>query len=182
MTIWFLGGPMEREPFYKTPEPVGIGKEQINELAEEIAKTLNFEPGGDIEELVHNLGGKITYVDIDEWYDTNDGSIKVNGEGNFEIFVPNFTGPLRDRFTIAHELGHYFLHSNMGEKQIKVGRSGSSLVEWEANWFAASLLMPSKSFINCLQEDYTIPALSREFLVSQQAASIRKKDLESSGS
>jgi Zn-dependent peptidase ImmA (M78 family) len=97
--------------------------------------------------LVKNLGGEIIVKSTTETGDqTEDGAIEVRKEQEFTIYLSPFTGPLRDRFTIAHELGHYFLHSKVGKKRIRVPRAGGGREEWEANWFAAGFLMPEEMF------------------------------------
>jgi len=61
------------------------------------------------------------------------------------IGIDSNQGPKRKRFTIAHELGHYFLHREVKRTFIDevFTRSGdSNQIEREANAFAASLLMP----------------------------------------
>ncbi len=72
------------------------------------------------------------------------------------IAVSKHTSRGRQRFTIAHELGHFFYHRDGLEKKIKRGgrtqgeenleilinREGFSETEREANIFAANLLMP----------------------------------------
>ena len=50
------------------------------------------------------------YLDIEEWNQDEDGSIYVHDDNALDIILPNFVWPTRNRFTIAHELGHYFLH------------------------------------------------------------------------
>ena len=52
----------------------------------------------------------------------------------------------RDRFTVAHEAGHYLLH---GAGKVKYARMNSGIIipaymnpEWQANTFAAELLAP----------------------------------------
>ena len=64
--------------------------------------------------------------------------------------------PVRQRFTIAHELGHFILHSHNDPKEVYVDHNtfplfrdensstGASLVEQQANAFAAALLMPER--------------------------------------
>lgn len=60
----------------------------------------------------------------------------------------------RSRFTIAHELGHYFIdnHRRKLSKGISLSREGLTETEYkqveiEANHFAAHLLMPEKKFL-----------------------------------
>ena len=100
---------------------------------------------------------------------------------------------VRQRFTIAHELGHFVLHNNNDPRNVYVDHNtyplfrdqnsstGSSLIEQQANAFAAALLMPEKLVVNevkNLNVDLTdeSPALSElasKFNVSMMALSIR---------
>lgn len=72
-----------------------------------------------------------------------------NRDGQYIIDYNIFHPPTIQRFTIAHELGHYFLHrdridqSSEGLTDNAIYRSGlSTKEEIEANTFAADLLMP----------------------------------------
>ena len=52
---------------------------------------------------------------------------------------------VRQRFTIAHELGHIQLHTKKIDKEIIVSRkTDTGRLEKEANVFAAALLMPRR--------------------------------------
>jgi Zn-dependent peptidase ImmA (M78 family) len=102
----------------------------------------------------------------------------VDGPDNFRILVSAFTGPERDRFTIAHELGHYVLHSDFGRKRIRAARFGSDRVEWEANWFAAAFLMPETDFRDtCRRVGTNSTLVAARYLVSAKAAEVRMKAL-----
>jgi Zn-dependent peptidase ImmA (M78 family) len=58
----------------------------------------------------------------------------------------------RRRFSIAHELGHFHIPGHRGkgrrcsDRDLSVGGAGSREKEWEANTFAAELLMPAVLF------------------------------------
>lgn len=155
--------------------PCFLTKREVEELAEQVGKLAGFEIGDDLTYIVERLGGRISYQNIDDWVD-EDGSIFVHEEGDFDITLPHYTSPLRDRFTIAHELGHYFLHSNQGEIPIIAYRKGTGRLEWEANWFAASLLMPRRDFEMALRGD-SLAAVASQFGVSIDAARVRKESL-----
>jgi hypothetical protein len=59
---------------------------------------------------------------------------------------PAITEPSRRRFSIAHELGHWELHPKLEQGYVCTAENlrdyGRSPEEAEANWFAATLLMP----------------------------------------
>ena len=56
------------------------------------------------------------------------------------------TDPVRQRFSIAHEIGHWEQHPNLSQGYLCTAAQlrdyGRSVEEAEANWFAATLLMP----------------------------------------
>ena len=92
-------------------------------------------PGQSLVDVVERLGGQIHYQELDDWIDEG-GSILVHGAHDFDILLPLYTSPLRDQFTIGHELGHYFLHSKQGQRPLIAHRhaAASDRSEWEANW------------------------------------------------
>jgi len=156
--------------------PSNATKSTIEALALEVAGVARFKPGDDPADIVTRLGGQIHYESLDSWM-TEDGSIFVHGDSDFDVVLSRYTSPLRDRFTIAHELGHYFVHSNQGEVPIVAYRKGTGRLEWEANWFAAALLMPRDVFRSQARKMDDIVELAAYFGVSTDAARVRKESL-----
>lgn len=107
------------------------------------------------------------------------GFIEKNGS-NVSITVNAKNSPTRRRFTVAHELGHYFLHHKGEELEYLDLRSTViSPEEREANQFAADLLMPEKE-VKAEHEKLmfpTVEALARKFDVSKQAMQYRLRSL-----
>lgn len=165
---------------YVLPAPCNLSTAQIAEGAEEVANVLKLQPGGDLEEVVHALCGRVVYESTDPWSDES-GSIFIETEDDFEIVLPSHTSVARDRFTVAHELGHYFLHFAFPNltTPMRAQRFGSGLVEIEANIFAASFLMPEKLFSEKFAEfeGHTL-LLADYFKVSHSAAAVREKVLK----
>lgn len=179
-----MGGNMSSMPQMQSqPNPTNHTKQVIYDFAEKAADVLNLEPGGDLEPIIESLGGQIHYQDLPYWRNTDSGSITVHGPNRFDIYISRFTGPLRDRFTIAHELGHYLLHSQQGAipanfERFKVTEQNvSPRLEWEANWFAAGFLMPEKAFKLAHEANTSNQHLAGVFLVSEQAVHYRKEYL-----
>ena len=168
---------------FKSPEPCGWEQGRIEQYAEEMAKKQGYSVGADLTTTVRKMGGRIELLTIMENGSSHllehmsSGTIFVHGKGDFDIFLPNHTGPLRDRFTIAHELGHYFIHSNEGNEKIKEDRFGNEKVEWEANIFAASFLMPASSVKELWQKHSDVDVLAAKFVVSSHAMYIRAQTL-----
>jgi Zn-dependent peptidase ImmA (M78 family) len=93
--------------------------------------------------------------------------------------------PNRQRFSIAHELGHHILHRSLIETEVHVDKEfrvlqrgpvasqGVDPVEMEANAFASEVLMPEPLLVQAvgergidLEDDSQIEALARKFRVS----------------
>lgn len=92
-----------------------------------------------------------------------------------DVYYRAINGNKRDIFTIAHEIGHLFLHSN---QKVKLARGESSMkiyesTEWQADTFAAALLIPADK-INNNDNKFTVAS---RFGVSVQAAEVRLKKL-----
>lgn len=103
-----------------------------------------------LEAIVEMAGGTIELVDDPSQQEVNGGSLIINADESFNIYLSPYTTPLRDNFTIAHELGHYVLHFYLQEPRPELPvcftRYGSGQLEWQANRFAAALLMPAEEF------------------------------------
>jgi IrrE N-terminal-like domain len=168
---------------YLPPTPCNLTKQAIEGIACKVAGMVAFRPGGRIAEAVTKLGGTIRFLRLDEWLEHEADTIVVEGPRKFEIRLLGADGPLRQNFTIAHELGHYILHSRSGSHAPMIaGRKGSNRVEWEANWFAASLLMPELEFrAVAVKPGMTDLTLAGIFNVSLEAAQLRKKVLRIGG-
>lgn len=167
---------MSQSPPAQEPQPIGWTRSKVQQFASKAAKSLGYHPGDDIEAIVQKLGGRIFPTDWDSARET--GSITVRGPADFHIYLSPLSGQRRSRFTIAHELGHYMLHSQFGKIPITVRRDGSGPVEWEANWFAAGFLMPEEEFRAKLKAGYGDAMLAEHFGVSMAAVQIRQSTLK----
>lgn len=119
-------------------------------------------------------------------------------ENSKHIIVNTLHSNNRKNFTIAHELGHLFLHHKEGEDKLFIDKRtyhraskqiiGTSYTEErEANIFASCLLMPKAQIKSYIVEnfnewatgldEYDISKLAQDFSVSEQAMMIRLKKL-----
>ena len=156
---------------FRPAEPCGLSKDSIHQIAETFADRLGYTPGDDLAPVVAALGGRIINVPLSDLTNSKDGSIKIFGFRDFEIYLPEDGGPFRSRFTVAHELGHYFLHYPIVNEPMQAARYGTGRVEWEANWFAAGFLMKSRDFTEALERhDNNLARVASEFRVSLEAA------------
>jgi hypothetical protein len=102
-----------------------------------------------------------------------------SGSSGYTIYVQKSHPLPRQRFTVAHELGHFVLHSSyfnpdVGIKDDEFYRALPGPLETQANQYAADLLMPWK-LINQLQNagSTDLPSLANKLAVSRQALAIR---------
>ena len=156
---------------YAEPVATGYSLDEIAQLAESIGEQLGYKPGEEIEPVVERLGGAFRYLDTDEYF-FQDGCERliVDGPGKFTISLHKLGGLFNNRFAIAHELGHYFLHSEMGKTPLHATNDGSvTAEEWEATVFAAAFLMPRQRVIALRDRALSIYDLSASFLVSPEA-------------
>ncbi len=98
----------------------------------------------DIEEIIlSNSNIDLVFEDLG----VNDAYIRRKDGGRFEIGINKRHHSNRQKFSMAHEYAHYLLHRDkiasmsIGE-QILYRDDSRNIVEWEANSFAAELLMP----------------------------------------
>lgn len=136
-----------------------------------------------IDQIAGNLGITIQYLALDDEL----SGMAFNRNGHKRIVVNSGHHPNRQRFTIAHEIGHHVLHATHLNEQVhvdaivmrrdKASRYGTEPVEIEANAFAAELLMPTsliKQYRNIdINNDEQLEKLARIFKVSIAAISYR---------
>ena len=140
----------------------------------------------DVDALSEELGIEVNYEDFG---DEISGEL-VRKNGSFEINVNMRHARSRQRFTIAHELGHFLYHRNLigeGVNDNKAYRTSSHAEyynssikpyhETEANKFAASLLMPENLVIKMWNENNGIDKMAENFQVSKDAMTIRLNSL-----
>jgi len=159
-------------------------RNHINGLAEKIRLACKLETPVEIKKAVECLGGTLAYSDH---LDYEAQIEKVHDE--FNITLKQDSHENRARFSIAHELGHLFLHmgyiideekwnSTNSYTDSVYHRYGYSVEEYEANEFAAAFLMPMDIFIQTAKENYdsgqyNIVNIANTFKVSTEAAANR---------
>ena len=125
---------------------------------------------------------------FEDMEDEDSGLLLVENE-SATVAVNRSHHPNRQRFTAAHELGHFYLHCQSGNRlfvdQAYFRGPGSSTgiqqEEIEANQFAAELLMPEHFMQEACElpiSDLDVLQLSRLFRVSEQAMMLRLVNLE----
>lgn len=141
-----------------------------------------------VEEIARSLGAQVVYRPFEGEvsgmvYRTRDEKL---------IGVNSSHPPNRQRFTVAHEIGHLVLHRGTKvfvdtfEGRINWRDGASAREESEANAFAAELLMPAalvtKEVEHALQDESLSPAglitsMARAFRVSKESMRYRLENL-----
>lgn len=143
-----------------------------------------------LDVLAHRLGLRVQPAILG---DGISGVLVLDGE-NGTIGVNSSQAPVSQRFTIAHEIGHYELHRASSRLFIdkaysaflrsEASSSGEDRQEIQANQFAAALLMPAdlvraevKRIGIDLADESSLSSLADAFQVSRQAMSFRLANL-----
>lgn len=155
--------------------------EELILFAESIANDDFFENKTDLVSIINKKGITMIKGNYESFFL---GSI-VHELGEFYLYLNNDLlkedQNTRIRFTLAHELGHYFIdeHRNLLEQGISLSftkKDSSYYIEKEANHFASFLLMPRERFIlRASQLQFGIQgilSLSKEFETSIDSTSI----------
>lgn len=168
---------------------------------EELLKKANlYSVPVDVDKLAEFLS-----INVDKSFSfekTHCGEISLTKDGSVNVWINNITSPNRQRFTLAHEIGHYVndlipaLEKHQEQEFIDdettLKRSGLQLrAEYQANDYAAKLLMPKELVIESAQvvidqikartgneqvaRSEFVRAMASFFHVSEQAMEIRLK-------
>ncbi len=158
-----------------------------NEVVSALEETGLTYPESNLLDIAEKLGVKVFYTDFSEFKENSNkigGLIKWNdepiaGEGlKANIYLNKDYSPERQRFTLAHELGHFILHKGSDKWRIDLydysQNSEESMQETEANYFAGNLLMPKSEFEKILKvSNGDLDITSKYFGVSRSAVEVR---------
>lgn len=140
------------------------------------------EPKFNVEALARAMGLDVRYGGLDKpdaWlFRKTKGKsiIRINHKVRTES---------RRRFSLAHELGHWVLHPHLKQltacTQENLADYFNSAEEVEANWFAATLLMPKYLMVDAIKGKdpsfTTIDQITEDFGTSRIAAARRFVEL-----
>ena len=162
-------------------DPYGRAKELLARLSIK-------SPPIPVEKIAKALGAQVRFAPFD---DELSGMVHIK-DGVPIIGINSLHHPNRQRFTIAHELGHLELHRQMITSNVHVDKefpalmrdsssaTGKERIEIQANQFAAELLMPRVMLEQALagirsdiDDDGPIEELAKKFRVSKQALEYR---------
>jgi Zn-dependent peptidase ImmA (M78 family) len=144
-----------------------------------------------VEKIAKALGAVVRFSPLDEELS---GMIYIK-DGVPVIGVNSLHHPNRQRFTIAHEIGHLVMHRDLISESVHVDKqfrvlmrdststTGTEKIEVQANQFAAELLIPSSMFDptkimeSDIDDEGPLDELAKKFRVSKQMLEYRIKSL-----
>lgn len=158
-----------------------ITKATIEDIVETIRASMGWKKSTDIDllALAKELGFEVKSTVFD---DPNVSGMVTHNQNEKTIYLNHHQHPNRQRFTLAHEIGHIVLHHDMGDalfEQVDYRRNNYAYdpKEAQANSFAASILMPKELALQAWSLLDDVDDFAQLFGVSKQAAAIRLNDL-----
>ncbi len=169
---------------------VRIRRKEIKSLVEKMLHSSGIDqPPISVEKIAKKLNLEIR---VEQLEGDISGCIIRQGDRGI-VGVNTFHHENRQRFTVAHEIGHFLLHKG---NQILVDRkflvnmrdaeasAAANPEEVEANFFAAELLMPER-FLSIdikgkhldIEDDQSLRDLAERYQVSTQALTYRLANL-----
>lgn len=163
-----------------------MGHDEIRDIAEKLLREFPAEHLPiDVFGLIEKKGLNIIFEEIE---DEHSGFLLVE-KGKATVAINSGHHINRQRFTAAHELGHYMLHAkgtdhffaDQAFQRSVASSTGEDTIEVDANRFAAEILMPK----NRIEEkaggktltDVDVYRLALDFRVSEQAMTLRLVNL-----
>lgn len=158
---------------------MALVEDRAREDAEKVAAdfTIRGKFPVDVLDIADQLQMRVEYVLLQ---DDVSGMIRVRPDEVPVIFVDSRDSRARQRFTIAHEIGHYVERTNLGKVDFAfIDRRGQEydLHEFYADEFAGTLLMPRDVLERLQDEGKTRLGIATYFGVSPTALNKRLERL-----
>ena len=154
-----------------------VRRQFVRQMSKKVLRDSRItNPPVDLEVILHAHG--IKYSEVEDFPDTVDALIVEDGT-QIHAAVNARQHLHRRRFSLAHELGHFFLHRGLSEDTaVSIDNPpdeneetwSKSPQEIEADLFAGELLVPLEMLKP--RRSLQIPDLAKVFLVSEQVVSV----------
>lgn len=168
---------------------MGLSRKQIRNKVNKLTVRLNLDRGKPVdiikilEHALPHVYKNYNYeiVDVDEMGETLG---KYLPDKNLimirqDVYEGAIDGDGRHRFTIAHEIGHFMLHNNINSALQRTNDSYEKEEikpyenpEWQADCFAAELLMPYHIILSMSEKE-----IESKYKVSHIAARTQKSHI-----
>jgi Zn-dependent peptidase ImmA (M78 family)/DNA-binding XRE family transcriptional regulator len=167
----------ESDPVPKAELGVSVD-DPVRAAQELVGLAVVVQPPVDVNGIARRCGLRVVGASFPP--DTPLSGFLVELESGPVIGYNQTHSPGRQRFTVAHELGHYLLrhhdhyHLDLGAA---MAHAEDPNYDWRdermANEFAAELLMPAQLVMAAARKHKTVKALADAFQVSQEAMGFR---------
>lgn len=167
------------EIFYSEVDTDKLNLNQIHEVAQKARDYFGYSHDEPITNLMASVESKKIFVHLGN-YSRNEKDIACNDVDGFNFFDENsrlspvifLNGSFpadRVKFSLAHELGHLFMHRRKGDK----------IMEEQANKFASEFLLPAKYVKKDLEKlsFSKLKVLKEKWQVSMAALLMKATDL-----
>ncbi|WP_061313621.1 ImmA/IrrE family metallo-endopeptidase [Clostridium botulinum] len=139
------------------------------QYAQDIVSSFDLTPPIDLTKICEKLDIRINYESL---YSIE--ALLIISSGKKNIIINNYktVSPQRERFTIAHEIGHYIIpwHENLQQCDKIVNFESKDEVEKQANEFASELLVPKSNLLEDIKDKKVtlslIKSLAKQYDVS----------------
>ena len=173
-----------------------MDKKEIEKQAYELLKSVHYDDNEDFIDIIRiakdmgfSVGNALLNTNDDGFLLIQHGAKEILGIKTDKLIGVNSQRSLAwKRFIIAHEVAHYILHFPKQKTPIfahRENRKGKNIIENDADFFAACLLMPKEKFrkkyeelkkMN-LNEDDIITLLAKKFIVTPIMTERRIKEI-----
>lgn len=135
--------------------------EYPEQYAQDIISSFYLTPPIDLDKICEKLDIKVNYEYLGEIE-----AILIVSSSKKNIIINDCKSKYkrRERFTIAHEIGHYVIpwHENLQECDKIVDFKSEDIIEQQANAFASELLVPKDILLNDISDKKVTLSLIKE--------------------
>ncbi len=174
-------------------------RHQVEKMAADLLAEFGVtEPPVDVERIARLRGYRVIF---ERFPGDLSGTLVRDPTSGVTIGINSFQAPARQRFSIAHEIGHAELHKRVGSDGVlfidppgtermhrdELSSTGDDDSEIEANQYAAALLMPRDFIFQAGQRivekdesmgvDVFVEKMATRFNASEQAIRLRLVNL-----
>lgn len=168
------------QPPNQSESPSSVGPEEIKAMEvirNSLGELRNISLPIDLTVIVKNAG---LIVELGNFKDANISG--AYSKADKKIYVANDDPYYRQAFTVAHELGHFYLHKDSKDSEVFLRQysdpdNARDELEVQANKFAAALLMPRELVEQYWTAGKGTNEIASIFGVSPTAAYFRLKNL-----
>ena len=160
-------------------------QQEIDQKIEQIKLDVGLSyPKDNLQQIIEAIGVEVLSADLPDFEGKRVKGVirwseKESEAGAARIYLNQNLSDTTKLFTLAHELGHFILHPN--EERLRIDLfdysqdTKESEQETEANYFAASLLVPKEKLVKLIELTNDLDAIAQYFGVSRPVVETRMR-------